>query len=264
MIKSGEAKYLKNLSWMSLEKFVRIFSGVFIGLWVSRYLKPEAYGALSYALSVSSLLINLMALGLESIVVRELVYQENRRNSIVINALTLRLFSSVIILSLVLMLSPFFSKDETITLMIFTLTFQGFFHSFFVLDWFFQSQARFKFVAISNIVGLFIGGALKIYFISVKASVYYFTLAYLMEASAVAVMLYIYFYRDEHRLILKEISTKMSSSLIINSFPLILASLITLVYMRSDQIMLKWYLGNYDVGIYSASVRLSQMFYLSL
>ena len=69
----GFMKYFKNTSWLFGEKILRLFLGLFISIWVARYLGPEQFGILSYALSFVGLFTFLATLGLDSIVIRELV-----------------------------------------------------------------------------------------------------------------------------------------------------------------------------------------------
>ena len=46
-----------------------------------------------------------------------------------------------------------------------------------------------------------------------------------------------------------------------NSWPLIFSGLVVMIYMRIDQIMIKEMLGEREVGLYSAAVRISEMWY---
>ena len=69
----GFLKYLKNTSWLFGEKILRIVVGLFVGIWVARYLGPEQFGLFSYAQSFVGLFTAIATLGLDGIVVRELV-----------------------------------------------------------------------------------------------------------------------------------------------------------------------------------------------
>ena len=70
----GFKRYFANTSWLFAEKVLRVVIGLFIGVWVARYLGPEKYGLLSYAQSFVGLFTAIATLGLDGIVVRELVY----------------------------------------------------------------------------------------------------------------------------------------------------------------------------------------------
>ncbi|MBD3843217.1 MAG: flippase, partial [Campylobacterales bacterium] len=53
----------------------------------------------------------------------------------------------------------------------------------------------------------------------------------------------------------------IAKQLLKDSWPLIFSAIVVMIYMRIDQIMIKEMLGEYEVGIYSAAVRLSEAFY---
>ena len=76
----GFMKYFKNTSWLFGEKILRMFVGLFVGIWVARYLGPEQFGLFSYAQSFVGLFTAIATLGLDGIVVRELVKDESRRD----------------------------------------------------------------------------------------------------------------------------------------------------------------------------------------
>jgi len=64
--------YLKSASWLLLDKMVRIFGGLFIGIWIARYLGPSDFGILNYALAYVAFFQVFVGLGLNQIVVREI------------------------------------------------------------------------------------------------------------------------------------------------------------------------------------------------
>ena len=72
----GFIKYFKNTSWVLFERVLRIFVGIFVTVWVARYLGPEQFGILSYAIAIVGLFSAFATLGLDSITVRELVKNE--------------------------------------------------------------------------------------------------------------------------------------------------------------------------------------------
>ena len=48
---SGFRKYFANTSWLLGERVLRMAVSLFVGIYVARYLGPERFGLLSYALS---------------------------------------------------------------------------------------------------------------------------------------------------------------------------------------------------------------------
>jgi O-antigen/teichoic acid export membrane protein len=64
---------LDNAFWLVLDQVVRMGLGLVVGVWMARYLGPEQYGWLSYAGAAVGTVSALTSLGLNSVVVRELV-----------------------------------------------------------------------------------------------------------------------------------------------------------------------------------------------
>ena len=79
---SGFMKYFKNTSWLFGEKILRMVVGLFVGIWVARYLGPEQFGLFSYAQSFVGLFTAIATLGLDGIVVRKLFIKNIRKNYI--------------------------------------------------------------------------------------------------------------------------------------------------------------------------------------
>ena len=57
-----------------------MFVGLFVGVWVTRYLGPEQFGLLIYSQSFVFLFTTFATLGLDGIVVSQLVKGETRSN----------------------------------------------------------------------------------------------------------------------------------------------------------------------------------------
>jgi O-antigen/teichoic acid export membrane protein len=79
---NGFRKYFANTSWLMGERILRMIVALFVGVYVARYLGPARFGLLSYAGSFVGLFGALATLGLDGIVVRELVKTPERRDEL--------------------------------------------------------------------------------------------------------------------------------------------------------------------------------------
>ena len=69
----GFRKIIGNTGWLLADRVLRMGVGLFVGAWVARYLGPAQFGSLNFALSLVALLGPLTTLGLDGIVIREIV-----------------------------------------------------------------------------------------------------------------------------------------------------------------------------------------------
>ena len=83
-------KIINNAAWLSIDKFLRMGVGLVVSIWVVRYLGPDRFGQLSYATAFVALFGAIATLGLDGIVVRELVRKPDDANEILGSAFYLR------------------------------------------------------------------------------------------------------------------------------------------------------------------------------
>lgn len=258
----GFLRYAKNTSWLMGEKILRMFIGLFVGIWVARYLGPEQFGLLSYAQSFVFLFTAIATLGLDSIVVRELVKNGSQRDIILGTAFTLKLIGAIGILPILWIAVQFTSNDSYTNLLIFITAGATIFQSFNVIDFYYQSTVMSKYVALSNTISLLLSSFIKVILILNHASLVAF--AWLGVFDAVVVMagfLYSYITKTGHRLGHWRFDRGQAKQLLRDSYPLIISSVMISLYMRIDQVMIKEMLDTNAVGQYAAAVRLSEAWY---
>src|SRR5690606_8774288 len=84
-------KIAKNIGWLFFDRVFRMGMGLIVGAWVARYLGPTDFGTFNYLLATIATLVPFASLGLECMVVRELVDKPERIGSIMSTTRTLRL-----------------------------------------------------------------------------------------------------------------------------------------------------------------------------
>lgn len=87
---------LQNSSWYMLERVLRLAGSFLVSAWVARYLGPSEYGMLAFAVALTAMAAFLVSLGVESIVVRDLVQHPDREADILSTYFSLRLVGGVL------------------------------------------------------------------------------------------------------------------------------------------------------------------------
>lgn len=258
----GFMRYFKNTSWLFGEKILRIIVGLFVGIWVARYLGSEQFGLFSYVLSFVGLFATIATLGLDSIVVRELVKDESRAGELIGTAFWLKLIGAVIVLSLLAITTNLTANDNYTNLLVFIIASATIFQSFNVVELFFQAKVMSKFVVYANAISLVISAIVQIALILNNAPLVAFAWVVLFQAIVLACGLVYFFIRNSGLNIQYFKFKKLTAvALLKDSWPLILSGVVISIYMKIDQIIIKEMLDNEAVGQYAAAVRLSEAWY---
>lgn len=258
----GVRRYIENTSWLLGERILRMFVGLFVGIWVARYLGPEQFGLLSYAQSFVFLFTAITTLGLDSIVVRELVRDENCSEVLIGTAFGLKLFGAILILPVLGGAVLLTNNDRYTNLLIFIVASATIFQSFNVIDYYYQSKVLSKYVSFANSTTLFFSSVIKISLILNKSPLILFALMTLFDAIILALALIYFSHKNNHLNIFHwRFKWCTAIGLLKDSWPLILSSLVISVYMKIDQVMIKEMLDSDAVGNYAAAVRLSEAWY---
>lgn len=257
----GFQKYFKNTFWLFLEKVLRLISALVIGVLVARYLGPEDFGLLNYAMSLVSFFIILSALGLDNILVKELLLHADYQAKILGTAFVLKLFASLLLLIFLTIAIVMSDNTFQLNLIIIILAVSTIFRSFNVIEFYFQAKVQSKFVVFSNIISLILIALFKLYLIYVNADLILFAMAFSVDALIVTIG-FLYFYKN-NGLKLKEwtFSMRVAKSLLLQSWPLILSGIVITIYMKIDQIMIKEMIGATANGNYAAAVKISEAWY---
>ncbi|WP_201619073.1 flippase [Psychrobacter maritimus] len=258
----GIRRYGANTAWLMGEKVLRMFMGLFVGIWVARYLGPEQFGLLSYAQSFVFLFTAIATLGLDSIVVRELVKDNSQRNVLLGTAFTLKLIGSLCILPLLWLGVQFTSNDSYTNLLIFIIASGTIFQSFNVIDFYYQSSVLSKYVAFANTVTLAISSIIKIVLILNESSLLAFAIVGVFDTVVLSLgLIYFYWQKTHHSLREWQFDKVVAKRLLADSWPLAIAGLMFVTYSRVDQVMIQYMIGNNAVGLYSASQKIVEVFY---
>lgn len=259
----GFRRYFANTSWLFAEKVLRMVVGLFVGVWVARYLGPEKFGLLSYAQSFVALFSAFATLGLDGIVVRELVKNPEREGELLGTSFGLKLIGALAVFIMLAIAIPFTSNDRYTNILVFIIASATIFQAFNVVDMYFQAKVMGKFITFANTLSLLLSSIAKVVFILVQAPLIAFAWMVVFESFVLAIG-YVYFYVNNHSLSDKKHFTfklHTAKSLLKDSWPLILSGLVIMIYMRIDQVMIKEMLNAEAVGQYAAAVRISEAWY---
>lgn len=253
---------LSNTGWLFADKVLRMGVGLFVGVWVARYLGPEQFGLWNFAIAFVSLFGAFATLGLDSIVVRELVKNPESQNELLGTAFFLKLAGALIALILAIVAISLMRGGDILTLWLVVLSALGFvFQSVNVIDFYFQSKVQSRYTVYASNAAFILMTLVKIVLLTSSAPLIAFAIVGFSEIVLTGVFLLVAYKINHLNISDWSYSNCVAKRLVKFSWPLVFSSLAIAVFMKIDQIMLQYYLGSNAVGIYSAAVRVSEVWY---
>jgi len=237
--------------------------GLFVGVWVARYLGPEQFGVFSYALAFVTLFSAFASLGLDGLVVRDIVNDPSMETEIIGSSFMLKLAGALITVVLsvgsIIILRP---NDRMMYWLVGIIASGAIFQAFDTIDFYFQARIQSKYSVFARNGAFLIVSLCKIFLILMRAPLIAFAATVLAEVVLGSIGLIIGYRIKGHHLKDWVIAKDRIIYLMKNAWPLFLSGIVIMIYMRIDQVMIGELSTSKEVGIYSAAVRLVEVWYV--
>lgn len=255
--------YLSNTSWILAEKFLRLGIGLAVSVAVARHLGPDRFGILSYAVSIAAVFGAAGHLGLAGIVIRDLVREPERRPEILGTAFALK--GGGVALGTLLLFALAWTTETSgsesfwvvsiAALSLIALPTE-------VIDFWFQAHVRARATAIARTGAVIVGAGVKLALVVGAAGVILFAAAHLVQALLTGLFLLL-MYSATGGATIREwaFSATRAKDLLRQGWMVFLGTLFAFIYLKIDQVMLRWLAGAEEVGIYAVAATLSETWY---
>jgi len=258
----GLNKILQNTGWLFADKVLRMGLAFVVTIWLARYLGPEQFGLLNFAMAFVALFGAIATVGLNSVVVRDLVKFPEKTSSILSTSISLQILGGLITFSLIVLAIHFLKPEDALARAIAIILGLSMVVKFSeTIKYWYESQVQSKFVVWAESAVLVLFAAIKILLILQQAPLISFAWAIFAETVVLAIVLIILYSIQSKTSKKWQPQLCQAKTLLRESWPLILSGLSVMVYMRIDQVMLGQMLNNEAVGIYSVAVKISEMWY---
>lgn len=257
-------KYLKNTGWLMVARVGSLGIKICVNIAVSNYLGKHSFGMLNYTSAFVTFFIAAAALGLDGFVTRELLRKPNRQDQLLGTAFFLKLAGGIAVIPLMYAVYMAISSSkpiETPVSYIMIVSIAGLLQAFSIIDSFFQFRTQGKFIMRVQVTANLLSAALKLALILSHCPLIWFIIALLADFLFIAIG-YIYLYRQKEGPLLKwRFDGNTAAYLFRNSWPLAFSAILVSIYLNIDQLMIEYYRGAGDVGIYSNVVSLAGSWY---
>ena len=253
---------MSNLGWLLADKILRMGVGLFVGVWLARYLGPEQFGLWNYTIAFVSLFSAIAALGLDGIVVRDLVRDPSSKDEILGTAFVLKSMGGALTLFLVIAsISLIRPQDELARWLVLIAAAGMIFNAFDTIDFWFQSKVQSKYSIYAKNSAFLILSAVKVSLILAKAPLIAFACAGLAEIVIGSAGMLVTYRISGHHVRCWKSNVPRAIGMLKDSWPLVLSGVAIMIYMRIDQVMIGEMAGDKEVGVYSVAVQLVEAWY---
>ncbi|MEH2392430.1 MAG: flippase [Nostoc sp.] len=260
--RSGLRAIIANTGWLFADRILRMGASLVVGVWLARYLGVQQYGLFNYALAFVSLFSPIFTLGLDDVVIRHIVRQSSNKEEILGTTFWLKLLGGIASVLLAISTMFFLGEHEILKIWLVTiLGMAGIFRATDTIELWFQSQVQSKYTVIAKNTAFLLNSVIKIALILTKAPLLAFAWVTLAEFAMSAISLLIVYQLKGSSLWLWRWSFTAAKILLKESLPLIFSGFAIMIFMRIDQVMLGQMIGDSEVGVYSAAVRISEIWY---
>lgn len=245
------------------EKIVSIGLAFMATVFVARYLGPENFGTLAYAISLAALFAAAGHMGLSGLVVREIVKDASGRSEILGTVATLKFIGMATGYVILLIYAATYEGLGTTNFYLISIAGAALlFRPLDVIDFWFQAFIQARYVAIARLSAHLATTTFKLILVFAGSSLVYFATAQVLQTALAALLLLLFFkFKAELKLTHWRFSWPRACEFLRQGWLIYLGSIFAVIYLKVDQVMLRWLSDTQEVGQYAVAAQLSEAWY---
>jgi len=252
----------ENIGWLSFDRILRLIVNLVLFGWIARYLGPGQFGYYNYAIAFIALFNAFTTLGLQGIVVRELVRKPNQKNEILGTVFGMKLIGAIFGFLLIVIITSLVHKGDQVTSTYVTIIAIGiFFQPFSTIGLWYQSQVKSKMVVISTGLSFILVSLAYIFAIITQQNLITFLWIAVGSTFLDGVGLLLSYIFTNNNKIKWNFKIRVARGLFSQSWILMLSGIGAMINLKIDQVMIGRLLTSNEVGVYSAAVKISEIWY---
>ena len=246
-------RVLKNASWIIACKVIQSVLALVINMVTARYLGPSNFGLITYASSLVAFAVPIMQLGINNILVQEIVYRPEREGEILGTSIVLSIISSLLCIAGVTTFAYLMNPDEPVTVITCLLySILLLFQAMDMIEYWFQAKLLSKYTSLISLFVYFVVAAYKIWLLVTRKSIYWFAVSNALDVGLISITaIIIYRKLGGGRF---SFSPELGWKMFNKSKHYIISSMMVTIFAQTDKIMLKQMLDETATGYYGAAV----------
>lgn len=250
----------KNAGWIITGKIIEMVIGLLVSLITARYLGPANYGLISYGKAFTAFFSSFCTLGINSIIVKELVDNPEKEGEIIGTTLGLRAISSFLSAIMIICIVLVVDRGEWMTILVVALCSIGLiFHVLDIFRYWFQRNLKSKVTAKASLFAYICTALYRIILLITGKDVTWFAFAMSVDYICLGIILVFSYFKHGGKKL--SFSLNRGRSLLKKSRSFILSGMMVAIYAQTDKIMLKQMLNAEAAGYYSTATAVSGLWF---
>lgn len=242
-----------NMRWLVSGRILQMAIALVINMITARYLGVNNYGIINYVASYVSFFTPICSLGLESIIIKELVDKPDKQGETIGTAMGMRVISSILSMAAILVFLVVLDNGNRVMLGVaFVQSMILVFNTADLFEFWYQSRLESKVSVSVRTVGYLITAVYKIAILVFQKSIYWFAFTNTLDMIIAFIFLMIVYKKSGGQKLVFNINT--GKKMLKISYNFIVSGLMVAVYAQMDKIMLGKMLDTYTVGLYSVGI----------
>ena len=221
---------------------------------------PEAFGQLSFCVALVSLAAPMMALGLNSLVSREVLLRPLESDLIVGSALLLRVLSGLLVAAAGSALAYSMLPEKEALLLAILLS-SNICNASLVFDFWFQAHVANGYAVFLRLGVFFLFSVLRLVAVSMEVNLNGFVYLLAGEVCFLSIGYALVYHNVCGGLSSFKVSAQECRSLLQRSGWLLFSGIAAVIYLKVDQVMLGILVDDHAVGIYAVAAKFSEVWY---
>lgn len=246
---------------MIAERVSGLAIGLVIYILVARHLGVADFGLLQYAISFCGLLGLLTGLGLDAIMVRQIVKEPERCGVYLGTSAALRLGAGLAVIAVLMVASGLSGHDRNLQWMTLVISLALLPQAVAVVEFFFQARVAARWSSLAKVCAWLAGAAFAGACILAEVPLALFAGQPLVEAMVLAVSLLLAYRMFPGEKLVWSFDRELAIQLLRETWPLALSMGLVSLYAHIDRVMVRALLGDEATGLYAAAAKVSEAWY---
>ena len=249
---------VSNAVWIIGCKLIKAILTLVVTMIVAREIGPANYGIINYASSLAAFASPLMKLGLDSIMVHEIIIHPKKEGETLGTAILISSFSSILCIVGIITFAMFTSVGESAKILVCGIySFILLFEAFELIRFWFHAHLLAKYTAISMLCSYILVAALQIIVAIFLKNLYLIAFILILDYLIISIILVILYCKMSGQGL--RFSKKRAFELFSQSKHYIIPAMMVVIFTKTDTVMISFMLGNAATGYYSAAATCAGM-----